>query len=184
VREVEAFRAKSALGAQYESPSEDGSRPGVFNVNTFNLNAQPIFGMETLSLHEASPGYHFQISIAQDDTSLPKFRRFNTNYVAFVEGWALYAESLSKELGLFTNPYQWYGRLSDEHLRAMRLVVDTGLHAKDYQPRASFRRACCVPAWSSGFRRRSCGAESAGEEGRSLACAATADAILALHAAI
>lgn len=132
VREVEAFRAESAAGAQYDSPSEDGSRPGVFYVNTFNLNAQPIYGMETLSLHEASPGHHFQISIAQEDTSLPKFRRFNTNYVAFVEGWALYAESLGKELGLFTDPYQWYGRLSDEQLRAMRLVVDTGLHAKGW----------------------------------------------------
>lgn len=132
VREVEAFRAESAAGAQYDSPAEDGSRPGVFYVNTFNLNAQPIYGMETLSLHEASPGHHFQISIAQEDTSLPKFRRFNTNYVAFVEGWALYAESLGKELGLFTDPYQWYGRLSDEQLRAMRLVVDTGLHAKGW----------------------------------------------------
>jgi uncharacterized protein (DUF885 family) len=132
VRAVEAFRAESAAGAQYEGPSADGARPGVFYVNTFNLKAQPIFGMETLSLHEASPGHHFQISIAQEDTSLPKFRRFNTNYVAYVEGWALYAESLGRELGLFTDPYQWYGRLSDEQLRAMRLVVDTGLHAKGW----------------------------------------------------
>lgn len=132
VRAVEAFRAESAAGAQYEGPSADGTRPGVFYVNTFNLNAQPIFGMETLSLHEASPGHHFQISIAQEDALLPKFRRFNTNYVAYVEGWALYAESLGKELGLFTDPYQWYGRLSDEQLRAMRLVVDTGLHTKGW----------------------------------------------------
>jgi uncharacterized protein (DUF885 family) len=132
VRAVEAFRAESAAGAQYEGPSADGTRPGVFYVNTFNLKAQPIFGMETLSLHEASPGHHFQISIAQEDTALPKFRRFNTNYVAYVEGWALYAESLGKELGLFTDPYQWYGRLSDEQLRAMRLVVDTGLHTKGW----------------------------------------------------
>ena len=132
VREVEAFRAESAAGAQYDAPSADGARPGVFYVNTFNLKAQPIFGMETLSLHEASPGHHFQIAIAQEDTTLPKFRRFDTNYVAFVEGWALYAESLGKELGLFTDPYQWYGRLSDEQLRAMRLVVDTGLHYKGW----------------------------------------------------
>ncbi|MES2950562.1 MAG: DUF885 domain-containing protein [Pseudomonadota bacterium] len=132
VREVEAFRAESAAGASYQSPSADGSRSGVFYVNTFNLNAQPIFGMETLSLHEASPGHHFQVAIAQEDTALPKFRRFNTYYVAFVEGWALYAESLGKELGLFTDPYQWYGRLSDEQLRAMRLVVDTGLHHKGW----------------------------------------------------
>lgn len=132
VREVEAFRAESAAGASYQEPSLDGSRPGVFYVNTFNLKAQPIFGMETLSLHEASPGHHFQISIAQEDATLPAFRRFGVNYTAYVEGWALYAESLGKELGLFTDPYQWYGRLSDEQLRAMRLVVDTGLHAKGW----------------------------------------------------
>ena len=132
VREVEAFRAASAAGASYVDPSADGSRPGIFYINTFNLKAQPIFGMETLSLHEASPGHHFQNSIAQEVESLPKFRRFGTFYVAYSEGWALYAESIGKELGLFTDPYQWYGRLSDEQLRAMRLVVDTGLHNKGW----------------------------------------------------
>lgn len=132
VKEVEAFRAESAAGASYEEGSVDGSRPGVFYVNTFNLKAQPIYGMETLSLHEASPGHHFQISIAQEDTSLPAFRRFGSHYTAYVEGWALYSESIGKELGMFTDPYQWYGRLSDEQLRAMRLVVDTGLHAKGW----------------------------------------------------
>ena len=132
VREVEAFRAASAAGASYVDSSADGSRPGIFYINTFNLKAQPIFGMETLSLHEASPGHHFQNSIAQEVESLPKFRRFGTFYVAYSEGWALYAESIGKELGLFTDPYQWYGRLSDEQLRAMRLVVDTGLHNKGW----------------------------------------------------
>ena len=131
VRAVEPFRAASAPGASYQSPSADGKRPGIFYVNTFNLKAQPIFGMETLSLHEAAPGHHFQIAIQQELTDLPRFRRFN-GYVAYAEGWALYAESLGKELGLFTDPYQWYGRLSDEMLRAMRLVVDTGLHAKGW----------------------------------------------------
>ena len=132
VREVEAFRAQSAAGAYYQQPSADGSRPGVFYVNTYNLKAQPKFGMETLSLHEASPGHHFQVSIQQELAGVPRFRRFGGDYTAYVEGWALYAESLGKELGLFTDPYQWYGRLNDEQLRAMRLVVDTGLHAKGW----------------------------------------------------
>ena len=132
VREVEAFRAQSAAGAYYQQPSADGSRPGVFYVNTYNLKAQPKFGMETLSLHEAAPGHHFQVSIQQELEGVPRFRRFGGDYTAYVEGWALYAESLGRELGLFTDPYQWYGRLNDEQLRAMRLVVDTGLHAKGW----------------------------------------------------
>jgi uncharacterized protein (DUF885 family) len=131
VRAVEPFRAASSAGAFYQRPSEDGKRPGIFYVNTFNLKAQPKYGMETLSLHEAAPGHHFQIAIQQELSGLPRFRRFAFN-VAYAEGWALYAESLGKELGLFTDPYQWYGRLQDEMLRAMRLVVDTGLHAKGW----------------------------------------------------
>lgn len=132
VREVEAFRAQSAAGGSYQNPSADGSRPGIFYVNTFNLKASPKFGMETLSLHEASPGHHFQGTIQQELEDLPRFRRFGGDYTACVEGWALYAESLGRELGLFTDPYQWFGRLNDEQLRAMRLVVDTGLHAKGW----------------------------------------------------
>ena len=132
VREVEPFRAQSAAGASYQQPSADGSRPGIFYVNTYNLKAQPKFGMETLSLHEASPGHHFQVTIQQELEDLPRFRRFGGDYTAFVEGWALYAEYLGKELGMFTDPYQWFGRLNDEQLRAMRLVVDTGLHAKGW----------------------------------------------------
>ncbi|MEO8019059.1 MAG: DUF885 domain-containing protein [Pseudomonadota bacterium] len=131
IRAVEPFRAASAAGASYQGPSADGKRRGIFYINTHNLKAQPRFGLETLSLHEASPGHHFQISIQQELTDLPRFRRFN-GYVAYSEGWALYAESIGKELGVFTDPYQWYGRLSDEMLRAMRLVVDTGLHAKGW----------------------------------------------------
>jgi uncharacterized protein (DUF885 family) len=132
LREVEAFRAQSSAGASYQQPSADGARPGIFYVNTFNLKAQPKFGMETLSLHEASPGHHFQVTIQQELEDLPRFRRFGGDYTAFVEGWALYAEYLGKELGMFTDPYQWFGRLNDEQLRAMRLVVDTGLHAKGW----------------------------------------------------
>lgn len=131
IREVEAFRAQSSAGASYQRPAPDGSRPGIFYVNTHNLRAQPIYGMETLSLHEASPGHHFQISIQQELTDLPRFRRFG-GYTAYVEGWALYAESLGRELGLFTDPYQYYGKLNDEMLRAMRLVVDTGLHTEGW----------------------------------------------------
>jgi uncharacterized protein (DUF885 family) len=131
IRPVEAFRAASAAGASYQAPSADGARPGIFYINTHNLKAQPRFGLETLSLHEAAPGHHFQIAIQQELTGLPRFRRFN-GYVSYAEGWALYAESIGKELGVFTDPYQWYGRLSDEMLRAMRLVVDTGLHAKGW----------------------------------------------------
>jgi len=131
IREIEAFRAESEAGAEYQSPSPDGTRPGIFYVNTFNLRAQPKFGMETLSLHEASPGHHFQGAMQIELTGLPRFRRFG-DYVAYSEGWALYAESLGRELGLFRDPMSWYGRLSDEMLRAMRLVVDTGLHAKGW----------------------------------------------------
>ncbi|WDE05999.1 DUF885 domain-containing protein [Thalassomonas viridans] len=128
VRPVEAFRAASSAGASYQNPAPDGSRPGIFYINTHNLKAQPKFIMETLSIHEASPGHHFQIAIQQEVEGLAKFRKFG-GYTVFAEGWALYAESLGKEMGLFTDPYQWYGRLVDEQLRAMRLVVDTGLHA-------------------------------------------------------
>lgn len=131
VRAVEAFRAESAAGASYMAGSPDGSRPGIFYVNTFNLKGQPKFGMETLSIHEAAPGHHFQISLQQEIEGLPMFRRFGGLSV-FSEGWALYAESIGKEMGMFTDPMQYYGRLSDEMLRAMRLVVDTGLHAKGW----------------------------------------------------
>ncbi|MBB1470232.1 MULTISPECIES: DUF885 domain-containing protein [Pseudoalteromonas] len=131
VKAVENFRAESAAGASYQSPAPDGSRPGIFYINTFNLKAQPKFLLETLSIHEAAPGHHFQIALQQEVQSLPEFRKFG-GYTVFAEGWALYAESLGKELGLFTDPYMWYGRLSDEQLRAMRLVLDTGFHAKGW----------------------------------------------------
>jgi uncharacterized protein (DUF885 family) len=131
VRAVEKFRAASAAGASYQSPAPDGSRPGIFYINTHNLKAQPKFLMETLSIHEAAPGHHFQIALQQEIESLSDYRKFG-GYTAYAEGWALYAESLGKEMGLFSDPYMWYGRLVDEQLRAMRLVVDTGMHAMEW----------------------------------------------------
>ena len=131
VKLVEPFRAESAAGASYAAPAPDGSRPGVFYINAHNLKAQPKFLVETLSIHEAAPGHHFQIALQQEVEGLPSFRKFG-GYTVFAEGWALYAESLGKDLGLFTDPLMWYGRLVDEQLRAMRLVVDTGLHAKGW----------------------------------------------------
>ncbi len=131
IKPVESFREQSAAGASYQAPAVDGSRPGIFYINTYNLKAQPKWGMTTLSLHEAAPGHHFQIAIKQELTGVPEFQRFSI-YTAFEEGWALYAEYLGIEMGLFEDPYQYFGKLSDEMLRAMRLVVDTGLHAKGW----------------------------------------------------
>jgi|TARA_R100000501_G_scaffold1440_2_gene4367 uncharacterized protein (DUF885 family) len=131
IRAVEPFREKNAAGGSYNGGTPDGSRPGVFYYNAYNLDERLTPGMETLYLHEGSPGHHFQISLAQEQTELPSFMRFGGN-TAFVEGWALYAETLGDELGLFTDPYQRFGHLNDEMLRAMRLVVDTGLHSKNW----------------------------------------------------
>lgn len=128
MRETPAYQARTDAAARYQSGNEDGSRPGVFYVNTFDLPTRSTWRMETLYLHEALPGHHFQISLAQEQTALPKLLRFGGN-AAYAEGWALYAESLGPELGMFADPYQRFGRLDDENLRAMRLVVDTGLHA-------------------------------------------------------
>ncbi|WP_201983198.1 DUF885 domain-containing protein [Hymenobacter rubidus] len=127
IRETEKFREASA-SAEYNQGSPDGTRPGIFYVPLpkpaeYNVTQ----GMESLFLHEAIPGHHYQISLQQENSSLPKFRQF-AGYGAMTEGWALYCESLGKELGLYTDPYQYIGALSDEMLRAVRLVVDTGLH--------------------------------------------------------
>jgi len=129
IRQTEAFRAESA-SAEYLAGSPDGTRPGVFYVpildaTTFNTTG----GMESLFLHEAIPGHHYQISLQQEDTLLPKFMRYGGNN-AYVEGWALYCESLGKELGLYTDPYQYMGALGDEMHRAIRLVVDVAIHTK------------------------------------------------------
>lgn len=131
IKAVEPYREKSEAGGSYQSGTPDGSRPGVFYFNTYDLKSRTTPGMETLYLHEAVPGHHFQISLAQENDALPAFMRFGGN-TAFVEGWALYAETLWKDLGMETDPYQRFGGLSDEMLRAMRLVVDTGIHAKGW----------------------------------------------------
>ena len=129
IRQTEAYRAATA-SAEYNQGSADGKRPGIFYIpildpKTFNITS----GMESLFLHEAIPGHHYQISLAQENTSLPKFRRFAGDN-AYVEGWALYCESLGKELGLYTDPYQYMGALGDEMHRAIRLVVDVAIHTK------------------------------------------------------
>jgi uncharacterized protein (DUF885 family) len=124
-------QAKSAPGASYIPAAADGSRPAVFFANTYNLRGQPKYGVETLSIHEAVPGHHLQLSLQNEVKALPRIRS-QTFYTVFAEGWALYAESLGKELGFFSDPYQYYGMLSAELFRAMRLVVDTGLHAKGW----------------------------------------------------
>ena len=129
IRETEAFRAASA-SAEYNQGSPDGARPGIFYIPILDPAAfNTTSGMESLFLHEAIPGHHYQISLQQENDSLPKFRRFAW-YGAMGEGWALYSESLGSELGLYTDPYQRMGALGDEMHRAVRLVVDVGMHAQ------------------------------------------------------
>lgn len=131
IRPVEAFRAASAAGGSYMRPSQDGSRPGIFYVNTHDLPSRKNWDRDALYLHEAVPGHHFQLALQQELTGLPMFRRFGGE-TAFSEGWGLYAESLGKELGAYDTPYQYFGRLQAELWRAIRLVVDTGLHSKGW----------------------------------------------------
>ncbi len=131
IRPVEAFRAASAAGGQYNAPSEDGSRPGIFYVNTYDLKSRPRWALESLYLHEATPGHHFHIALQRELTDLPRFRRFGGE-TAFSEGWGLYAESLGPELGVYTDPAMLFGALSAELWRAIRLVTDTGIHAKGW----------------------------------------------------
>lgn len=130
VKQTEKFREASA-SAQYSPSSSDGTRPGIFYVPIIDASAYNVFYDEALFLHEAIPGHHYQFSLAQENTDLPEFRK-SLWYSAYVEGWALYTESLGKELGLYTDPYQYFGMLGNEMHRALRLVVDTGLHAKGW----------------------------------------------------
>ena len=130
IRRTEAFREKTA-SAEYMQGTADGTRPGVFYVPIPDVAEYNNYGDEDLFLHEAIPGHHFQVSIQQESTTLPDFRKFNW-FGAYGEGWALYTESLGKELGLYTNPYQYFGMISNEMHRAIRLVVDTGMHSKGW----------------------------------------------------
>lgn len=131
VKQVEAFREKSAGKAFYEQPAPDGSRPGSYYANLYDMKAMPKYQMEALAYHEGIPGHHMQIAISQELKDIPKFRKFG-GYTAYIEGWGLYSESFPKEMGLYADPYSDFGRLAMELWRACRLVVDTGIHAKKW----------------------------------------------------
>ena len=128
VKAVEAFREKAAGKAFYQQPAPDGSRPGIYYANLYDMEAMPTYQMEALAYHEGIPGHHMQIAIAQELEGVPKFRKFG-GYTAYVEGWGLYSELVPKEMGLYEDPYSDFGRLAMELWRACRLVVDTGIHA-------------------------------------------------------
>jgi uncharacterized protein (DUF885 family) len=130
VRRTEAFREASA-SAEYSPGSLDGTRPGIFYVPIPDITRYNVYSDEDLFLHEAIPGHHYQISLAQENQELPMFRK-TLWYSAYGEGWALYAESLGRELGLYEDPYQYFGMLSAEMHRAIRLVVDTGIHSQGW----------------------------------------------------
>ena len=131
IRSYPAYREKFEAGGSYESGSADGTRPGTFYFNAYDLPSRFTWEETTLFLHEGEPGHHFQISLAQENKSLPNFMRFGGN-TAYVEGWALYSETLGYPMGFYKDPYQRFGTLNDEMLRAMRLVVDTGIHSKGW----------------------------------------------------
>ena len=131
IRPYPAYREKFEAGGSYDQGTPDGSRPGTFYFNAYNLPSRSTWEETTLFMHEGEPGHHFQISLAQENPNLPAFMRFGGN-TAYVEGWALYAESLGYPMGMYTDPYQRFGNLNDEMLRAMRLVVDTGIHSKGW----------------------------------------------------
>jgi len=131
IRPVEPFRERSASAGSYSSASLDGSRPGIFYLNTYDPPSRPRYEMESLLIHEGSPGHHFQISIARELTGVPRLRRFGGN-TAYLEGWGQYAETLGRELGMYTDPYQDFGYLSQELWRAIRLVLDTGIHSEGW----------------------------------------------------
>ena len=131
VKAVESFREKSAGKAFYQRPAPDGSRPGAYYANMYDMASMPSYQMEALAYHEGIPGHHMQLSIAQELTDIPKFRKFG-GYTAYIEGWGLYSEFVPKEMGFYSDPYSDFGRLAMELWRACRLVVDTGIHTKQW----------------------------------------------------
>jgi uncharacterized protein (DUF885 family) len=131
VRLVEPFREASASSGQYQGPSLDGKRPGIFYVNSYDLKARPRWALASLSLHEAAPGHHFQIALQRELGDLPMFRRFSRD-TAYIEGWGLYAEWLGYEMGIYKDPVARFGALDAELWRSIRLVTDTGIHYKGW----------------------------------------------------
>lgn len=131
VKAVESFREKSAGKAFYNRPAADGSRPGIYYANLYDMKSMPIYQMEALAYHEGIPGHHMQLAIQQELKEVPLFRKFG-GYTAYTEGWGLYSEFIPKEMGFYADPYSDFGRLAMELWRACRLVVDTGIHAKKW----------------------------------------------------
>ena len=131
VKAVESFREKSAGKAFYNRPAADGSRPGIYYANLYDMESMPIYQMEALAYHEGIPGHHMQLAIQQELKEVPLFRKFG-GYTAYTEGWGLYSEFIPKEMGFYADPYSDFGRLAMELWRACRLVVDTGIHAKKW----------------------------------------------------
>ena len=138
VRAVEAFRENAAGKAFYQRPAPDGSRPGVYYANLYRMQDMPLYQMEALAYHEGIPGHHMQLAISQELTGIPKFRKYG-GYTAYTEGWGLYSEFLPKEMGFYVDPYSDFGRLAMELWRAARLVVDTGLHDKQWTREAAIQ---------------------------------------------
>jgi uncharacterized protein (DUF885 family) len=169
VKRVEAFRERPGAAQHYQAGTPDGSRPGTYYVHLIDMSSMPKLELESVAYHEGIPGHHMQISIAQELTGVPMFRT-QTGYTAYTEGWGLYAERLAKEMGAFEDPYSDFGRLGAEIWRAIRLVVDTGLHAKgwteqqavDYflangptsegQVRAEIRRYIVMPGQATAYK--------------------------------
>lgn len=131
VKRVEAFREKSAGKAFYQRPAKDGSRPGIYYANLYDMSSMPTYQMEALAYHEGIPGHHMQLAIAQELEGVPEFQKY-LSFTAYSEGWGLYTEELAKEMGFYQDPYSDFGRLAMELWRACRLVVDTGIHAKKW----------------------------------------------------